>query len=93
MATDQTLNDYQLTPSVNHPLSGDDGSVGGNYPFFQVAQDVEAALRGVSIDCNWQDFSGLTGVAFTYISATQFGVGSVNFTPSGSNQWRVGSQL
>ena len=89
MATDQTLQSYQLTPANNHPQQGDDGSVNGNYPFFQVNQDSEAALRGVSIDDNWQQYAGLTGVAFAYISATQFSMGSVNFTAA----WRVGSQV
>lgn len=89
MATDQTLESYQLSPSVNHPLDADDGSDSGNYPFFQVCQDVEAALRGLSINTQWRIYRGLTGVAFVYVSADVFTMGSVDFTAD----WRVGTRV
>lgn len=89
MATDQTLESYQIVPSTNHPQAGDDGSVGGNYPFFQVAQDVEAAVRALSINTQWRIYLGLTGVSFVYIGATQFSMGSVDFTAD----WRVGTRV
>ena len=89
MAADQTLQNYDINPANNNPKSASDGSDTGPFPFWQVCSDVEANLRGFTINGEFVSYLGISGFAPVYVNGTTATLGTVDFTAN----WYAGRRV